>query len=57
MNRLTHFPPFPPCLLPSLHFPPSSLGSFACSATCIVNRNQDPSEAVCVGLSGVRLNV
>lgn len=36
-------------------FPPPlplspSLRSFACSATCIVNRNQDQSEAVCVRL-------
>lgn len=36
---------FLPALLPSL--PPSS---FACSTTCIVNRNQDQSEAVCVRL-------
>lgn len=49
MNRLTHFPPFPP-LAPSLPLSLSSLCSFACSATCIVNRNQDQSEAVCVRL-------
>lgn len=51
MNTLTHFPPFPP----SAPFLPLSTPSpltlfFACSMTCMVNRNRDHFVGVCVCL-------